>query len=215
MISKNEIESSLLLSIDQRIRELGFRKNNARQSLFRKTPYGKDCLHVALVSLGNDVSVIPDISLRFDDLEDLIFNNTTNYIPLEMRSKVSSIGSTMTSLIKVGRDYWTIRDLYEIEQNAESIVTAFKQYGLPYIEKYSDKEAVFWGLSFNSVEAELLCVVPLTRALAATGLAFLLGKTEAFHQLSETFENYLRPIRNSGIETFIEFITNLEHQNRN
>lgn len=210
MIGKQEVKKPLLNRIGQRLDGRGFTKNVARQSFFKKTAFGRYVLHLAFVDRGFHISIDADVGLRHDDLENLVFENTTGLIVPSGRKETSSIGAGLGRIGSPGQKEWPIYKISEIDRTAEAIVQEFLSVGIPYLEKYSDKETLFREFVQSGPDARLLNPVPLHSSLNTIALVYLLERTDMFTELANRQEAFLMPIPLSGIEIFQEFRTNLE-----
>jgi hypothetical protein len=210
VIGKQEVKKPLFDRIGDILDAHGFIKNIARQGFLKKTAFGHYAFHLAFVDRGFHIGVEADVALRHDDLENLVFENTTGLIVPAGRRNTSSIGAELGRIRSSGHKEWPIHKISEIDRTAEAIVQEFLSVGMPYLEKYSDKEILFRAFVQSGPDAELLNVIPLHSSLNTIALAYLLGKMDIFTELANRQEAFLMPIPNSGIEIFQEFRKNLE-----
>jgi hypothetical protein len=210
MIGKQGLKKPLMDRIAEPLDGLGFIKSIAKQAFFKKTAFGRFAFHLAFVDRGFHIGVVADVALRHDDLENLVFENTSGFIVPAGRRNTSSIGAELGRIRSSGHKEWPVYKISEIDNTAEAIVHEFLSVGMPYLEKYSDKEILFRAFVQHGPDASLLHSIPLRSSLNTIALAYLLGKMDIFTELANRQEAFLTPIPNSGIEIFQEFRKNLE-----
>lgn len=210
MENQKELQKLVLESIGEKVKDLGFRKNIARQSFYRKLPFGKYSLHIAFIPHESDFDVTADVAIRFDALENLISDNDVVAFPTSDEKKNSfSIGSQLGHIIGKGQLRWTISDKSSVEQRANEIVETFVAIGIPFLEKYSDLNLVFLNLARNSEQAKLLNPLPDSRAKNAIALAYLRGSKMDFDLVFERMMSYLSQHPNSDVQSFALFADKL------
>lgn len=143
MIGKQEVKKPLFDRIGDILNVHGFIKNIARQGFLKKTAFGHFAFHLAFVDRGFHIGVVADVALRHDDLENLVFENTSGFIVPAGRRNTSSIGAELGRIRSSGHKEWPVYKISEIDRTAEVIVQEFLSVGMPYLEKYSDKEILF------------------------------------------------------------------------
>lgn len=204
MITKAEVNKTLLLLLEEKLRDRGFRKNLSKQALSRKTEYGSQTIHLSLVSQMSHIDVFVDLALRLDQLENLVDSNTTGWVYEKQRQETNSIGIDLGQLIDPSSSKaWPVDKSSDLDSVAESITFDIVLFGLPFLEKCSDIGRAFSILC--GPEADLLNIIPLHKALNRVGLAFLLSKTELFEDLTHREVLRLQEIPYSGVDILIEF----------
>jgi hypothetical protein len=186
MIGKNEIKSHVFGELETYFRGIGFKKSVAQQAFYRKTDGGREAFHIALVARPDGVELKPDLALRIDVVEELIFENTTGLVADEQRKNTFTIGVPLTDTEQSSG--WLVTRLDDLSLTSKAIVREFERVGLPFFREYADPAQLYEVLSSFSPEAKRLCPVPISQALITLGLAFLLGRYEDLDALALTFE---------------------------
>ncbi len=213
MENQKQLQKRLLESIGERVKDLGFRKNIARQSFYRRVPFGKYSFHVAFIPHESDFDVTADVAIRFDELENVVNDNDVVAFSTSDEKKNSfSVGAQMGHIIEKGQFRWTISDSSSVDLRAKDIVETFVEIGNPFLEKYSDLNVVFLHLARNSTEAKLLNPLPDKRAKNAVALAYLRGSKMEFDLVFEGMLGYLSQHPNADAQSFALFADKLRSQ---
>ena len=199
--------------LEDKLSGTGFKKNLSRQALSRKTETGRQHIHLSLVSRISHVDVYVDLALRHDALDELVYENTVGWIDEKRKHETNTVGVDLGKLVgPLLPKPWSVDEKTDIDSVAESITFDLMLFGLPYLEKYSDLEQIFSSLRRGGRDADLLNIVPLSKALNLVGLAFLLRRFEIFDDLIEQEGNWLNSIPNSGQQVFLDFATALKRK---
>lgn len=210
MIKKNEVNKQLIKGLEAMFKRLGFQGNLRRQSFVRNRNGGSDTIHFAYIAVSTGIDIVPDLGIRMNDLEGLIFENTSNYVPEDLKGIKISFGCFLTELMPANNDAWLIADFDDLKPVTDSLSNALSVFGLPFFEKYADAQFVLDLLISNEYLANQLCPIPINRALTTAGLAFLKGNGDQFRQIGDKFLTLLKPIPNSRVELFEEFLANIK-----
>ena len=212
MIGKNEVKTQLLSELAGEFEEHGFKKNVTKQSLMRQFANGQQTIHFGFIAVPEGVKVEPDLAIRLDILEDMIFENTSGYVPEHLRKEKTSFGCFLKKLVPDNDHEWFISKSDDYAPVVSSLSSALLGYGLPFFEKYSDKHSFFDVLLGDDRLANQICSIPINRALNTVGMAFLCGNKGLFVELGNRFLTQLESIPNSRIEVLEEFLTKLKNK---
>lgn len=207
MIGKTEVKGPLLDHLDSYLRNVGFEKNVGRQSFYRQTLGGREAFHIALIARVSGVEVVPDVALRLDVLEELIFENTTNFVAKEQRKNTYTIGRPLGG--EVQPSGWLVHRLDDIPTACQEIVVQFNLVAEPFFRKFENPETIYNALSSSAPNANRLCPDPISRALRTLGLAYLLKRTDDFDLLALNFELELARNDDPDFPVFQTFRDNL------
>jgi hypothetical protein len=207
MITRKELMGPMLSRIEVELSPHGFLKNGTKQALYCKTPPGNETVHVALNNIGIGIEVDPNLAIRFDDLEDLIFENTTDFA---IKNKRSTIGCYLKNIMPFEKA-WLVSNPSDIDSIGDSIVLAIKEYGFPFFTRFSEQQVVLNVLVNDELMANTICAIPLSRALVTVGLAFLEKEQKIFEDSSQKLDRWLESMPLSGrVEVFREFSRKLK-----
>jgi hypothetical protein len=206
-----ELERSLLNKLAERVEQHGFDKRPRGQSFYKKMPFGRLAFHLSFIEHSADVDVTADVAIRFDRLEELI-NEHNGFLTDTQKRKTFSLGAELGNISGIGQRRWTLASLDDVESVANSIMDAFTNIGVPYLEKYSDMETAFKVLSGDDKAAWLHVPFHDARATRAIGLAFLLGNREEFSEVAAAKTEFLAGRNDPGLQSFIRLRDALERR---
>jgi hypothetical protein len=201
----------LLKQLAERVGEHGFDTRARGQSFHKRTPFGKVSLHLAFIEHAADFDVTVDVAIRFDALEDII-NEGNNLLTASEKRRTFSIGAELGNISEWKQKRWTVRSPADIEDVSRSIMDAFVDIGLAYIEKYSNMETVLDVLSGDDKPAWLLSPLHDLRAKQAICLAFLHCQRDRFSGLVAAKTEFLTSVKHPGLQSFLDLSDSLERQ---
>jgi hypothetical protein len=206
-----DLEKDLIKKLAERVGEHEYDTRARGQSFYQQTPFGKVALHLAFIEHATDFDITADIAIRFDALEDII-NEGSNLLTMSEKRRTFSIGAELGNISEWKQKRWTVRSPADIEEVSRSIMDAFVNIGLPYIEKYSNMETVLDALSGDDKTAWLHSPFHDVRAKQAICLAFLLGQRNRFSELVAAKTEFLTSVKDPGLQSFLELKDTLERQ---
>lgn len=206
-----ELEKDLIKKLAERVGEHEFDTRAKAQSFYKQTPFGRVALHLAFIEHATDFDVTVDIAIRFDALEDII-NEGNSHLTASEKRRTFSIGAELGNISEWEPKSWTVRSPADLEEVSRSIMDAFVDIGIPYIEKYSNMETALDALSGDDKATWLLSPFHDYRAKQAICLAFLLGQRDRFFDLVAAKTEFLTSIKHPGLQSFLELRDTLERQ---
>src|SRR6476661_8883662 len=100
-----EVERALLKAVGQRIAASGFESKPVGQSFLRRSPLGRDSLHLSFVKHPCDFDVVADVAVRIDDLEDIVNVNDT-LLSKKEKEQTYSLGAELGNISGQGQQRW-------------------------------------------------------------------------------------------------------------
>jgi hypothetical protein len=182
----------------------GFESKKKDKYPTKKTPSGRWVVGLAFIKHVDDFDVTMGVSGRIDALARLQYGEE------DSPDTCYSFGGELGNISGVGQKRWTITSQEDIDSVVESMLQAFAQIGLPYLEKYSVLENALEAFSGDDRAAWHVSPIHDARAKRAIAAAFLLNKKEIFHELAEKKTAYLKAQNDSGLQSFLDFKRKLE-----
>jgi hypothetical protein len=179
----SKIKKDFLNLFYLRMLELGFDKKKS-WTFYKTTVFGKVGVGLSIWKNYNCMDVAPSVSIRIDELENLL-DGFRDSILNEKESSSFSVGANIGNIRSGVYRKWQIYYESEIKENIDEIVEMVKIVGLPYIEKYSNPQEMFSGL-INPKTGWLLSPMIAYRIQKALALTFVLDDYDLF--LKESLE---------------------------
>lgn len=167
-----DLENALAAALDTRLAGHGFKRRG--YGFYKKFPNVQWAVNLGFILHADDLDLVINVAVRFDDLHDLIYKDDPSLTP-RLRSAMFTLGAELGNITEWIPHRWTVVQLSDVEPVADSITRLFLEVGLPYLEKYSKIENALEGLSRDDRNSHLLMAFDHTRAERALGLAYLLG----------------------------------------
>lgn len=198
----------LMDELTQKIRAglTGYGFEFKKKAMVKKTPSGRWLVGFDFIKHVDDFDVTMGVSGRIDALARLQYGEEDSL------ETCYSFGGELGNINGVGQKRWTVTSQEDIDSVVESMLQAFAQIGLPYLEKYSILENALEAFSRDDKESWNVSMVDDARAKKAIATAFLLNKKELFHELAEKKTAYLKAKNDSGLQSFLDFRCKLENQ---
>lgn len=213
MASFKDLKRQIYEEVAERVTGLGFKKRVSRRSYEKDFPEGKMSFHLAYISHARDFHVTVDVAVRFDALEDLV---NADEIRMSEKDKKStfSFGVELGNLSIGEQRRWVVANQSDIANVADSIVSAFREIGVPYLETYSDMEMAYELLSRDDPGVWKHAPIHELGARSALGLAYLLGKrdlADLVNRKTQELHSFLEAdvIDETDMEKFLRFSSKL------
>lgn len=177
-----DLKIALLTQLAPKLEPYGFHLRKSASMFFRKTTYGEDRFHITSIFHAYDFDVEAGVAVRFDDLED-IMNEQNPYLNAREKEKTSSIGAELGNIVSRRPHRWTIAPNADLEYMSSSIMSMFKNVGLPFFERFRTLEAVVAVLSRDDEEFALYSPFIIIRAKRALAGALCLEDKALFDSI--------------------------------
>jgi hypothetical protein len=200
------LQQDLLSTIGLGIGEFGFDSRPKGQSFLRVTSFGRVSLHLSFIKHPDDFDVTADVGIRFDDVQELVTRHDKSLRPAE-KADTYTLGIELGNLAEGKQKRWTIRTLDDVSGVARSILTTFDEFGLRYIERYSDEGNALDILSRDDREAWRHMPFHDERAKRAVAMALLKKGRDAAQGLARAKLAFLHSQDDSGCKSFREFLS--------
>jgi hypothetical protein len=204
-----DLQDGFFAALARRMAEHGFESRPRDQRFVRKTPFGRQTLHVSFIKHQHDCDVTADVAIRIDALEDLL-NEWNGTLSKSERKQTHSMGAELGNISEGRQRRWSLTSEDDIPEAVSSVMTLFESAGLPYLEKYSNLERAFEALSGDDRASWLHSPFHDLRAQLAIGLAFVLGRHERLDELIAAKTRFLRERNDPGLERFLAFAKDLK-----
>jgi len=204
MGSVKELQDALLVELDKALTEYGLKRPARSQSFYGKTPWGRSAFHVAFIKHRDDCDVTADVAVRIDDLEQLVNANNPGIAESE-RKKTFSLGAELGNICEGTQKRWTLAGRPDVELVASSILTAFRNVGLPYIEKYANPQSAYEAIRANDHASWLHSPFHGERCRQIIALALLLRRVNELDRLIEECAEFLRSRNDPELGDYLSF----------
>jgi len=212
MASMKKLTQMLLQQVGWQVEHLGFKIIPASQSFQREFPDGAQSLHLAFIRHKSDFDVTADIAIRLNVLQEALSEGSPK--PSEVRDAFS-FGAELGNICEGRQKRWTVTSEADIPPVSRQILQTFMDVGLPYLERFSDKQTALNALSGDNKEAWLHMPLHNHRANLAIGLAYLLGNKEEFQRIAAHKLEFLIARKDTNPQKFIDFKEKLENRFQN
>ena len=199
-----DLQDGFFAALARRMAERGFESHPRDQSFARKTPFGRQTLHVSFIKHTHDCDVTADVAIRIDALEDLL-NEWNATLSKAERKQTHSMGAELGNISEGRQRRWTLTTEDDIPEAVSSVMALFESVGLPYLEKYSNLEQALAAVSGDDHGSWLHSPFHDLRANRAIGLAFVLGRHERLDELIAAKTQFLRERNDPGLGRFLAF----------
>ena len=173
-MSLKELREAVLVGIARGVAPYGFTLNKRDSACHRKTPLGRQTLHVLIASYKGYFQVNAAVSIRLEPVMQFIAAHPTQLFDAHKKT-------TATFGIELGNyalGHWASHPVFEaadVAPTVEAILDGVERYALTYWATYSDLQAAFDLLSFDHPRVSLHAKTPGVRAMTVIALAKLLG----------------------------------------
>ena len=202
--SYKELKRELLETLGRQLAAHGFAFNPKDRRFVKVQPAIRWAVGLNFVKHPADFDVIVGVMVRFDALEELVFEGEINPEPSY------SLGAQLGRLSGRGELRWSVHTHEDIEPVCNSLYKTVVNFGLPYLEKYSNMEAALEVLGRDDRAAWMHSPLHYARAERALGLAFLVQNKEAFKRLSAEKTKFLTEQKDQMLGKFLDFRDKLE-----
>ncbi|MCS0320534.1 hypothetical protein [Vibrio diabolicus] len=207
-MSIKSIQKKLLADLGEKLSVFGFNMKPKKQSYYRPTNNGWDCVHISFIDHDSDFDVTLDIAIRFNDVENLV-NSNNEMLTSKEKSETSTLGVEIGNLSMNERLRWKVSSQEQLPTVIDSILKEYKTSGEEYFSKYSSLESVHKLLSSDEKIVWKHCPFHATRAKKAIAIAYLLGQSDIKDQINHK-KQFLEDIKDFGLPSFLSFIEVLE-----
>ena len=204
MAAIKELQDALLAEMDEPLTEYGFKRPARSQSFYGKTPWGKSAFHISFIKHRDNSDVTADVAVRIDELEQLVNEDNARMAEPE-KKKTFSLGAELGNISEGRQKRWTLATSRDVEPVAFSVLTTFRNVGLPYIEKYASPENAFEALKANNRASWLHSPFHAERCKQIVTLALLLRRVNELDRLIEACAEYLRGRNDPAVGDFLSF----------
>lgn len=204
MKKMKEIQVDLLEKVSIGLSHYGFDGKAHGQSFWKLIEIGRSMVHLCFINHESDFDVTISASVRIDAVEQLI-NSSSKLLTKQEKLSTSTIGCELGNLSSGIPKRYTINDSVDLDDIVFKMISAIKDYAIPFFEKYSDCEAVFKVMLRDDKDVWLLAPLHHRRAENAVALAKLLSD-QRLGSIIESKRAFLESRKDYGLKTFNEFI---------
>jgi hypothetical protein len=198
-----ELQDAFLAELDDQLAKYGFERP-ARSSYYRKEPCGKSAFHISFIKHRTDCDLTADVAVRIDELEQLVNANNPRIAKSE-RNKTFSLGAELGNISEGRPKRWTLATLEDMNRIVPSVMSTFREVGLPYIERYASLRNAFEALKPNDRASWLHSPFHGERCRQIVALAFLLGKVEQMDGIIQDCTRFLKDRNDPELAGFLAF----------
>ncbi|MDC8012074.1 hypothetical protein [Tahibacter soli] len=189
-MSLKELRDAVVEGIGRGVAPYGFVLRPKSRACYRKTPGGRQVLHILIANYAGYFTVNVAASIRLDAVMQYIAAHPTRLI--DARSKETSTLGIELGNLALGA--WASHPVFEaadVTPTVEAIVDGVERYALSYWATYSDPQAAFDLLSFDHPTVSLHAPSLGVRAMKVVALATLLGREAELPALVQHWERQL------------------------
>jgi hypothetical protein len=204
MIEKGErlkTQRELLAELGQRLAHFGFNPKPSEQDFYRKIPAGKWAFHISFIPHKTEFDLTADVAVRVDAIEDLVNEYDTKLTAAEKR-KSMTLGGELGNISAGNPKRWTISNVEDIPSVCDGVIEAFREIGLPFLQKHSDAAAAHRVLVSSKPTDLHLAPILGPRYMRAVASAYLTGRAEKIEALVSEYEAELSKTEDLYLEDF-------------
>ena len=185
--------------------QYGFNNRPRGRTFSRSMPFGRWAFNLGVVSARQAIDDRADVALRVAAVEDLVARDNH---PLSARDRrqTFTMGAELGNIARGIAKWWTILAPENVEPVASEILRDFETVGLPYLERFSDLEAMLDVLRRNDASGWLHSPIHAERCKRAVALAFVLGKQAIAERHAAECTQFLEARNDPGMRRFQHFI---------
>jgi hypothetical protein len=201
---RKALEDEFLSAVGREIHSFGFSGKARQRSFHKKTPIGSLALHFPMITHPDDFDVLMHMSVRFDEIEDLV-NRQERNLSARKGKQTSSLGVELGNLTEGRNKRWTIQAADQLPIVVADIMSCFRRHAVPYYAEYGDMQRAFDTLSRFDRSAWLHSPIDHLRAKRVIAFAIALRKHSDFERLVAEQTNYLKEHAAADLDDFTEF----------
>jgi hypothetical protein len=213
-VSVKLLKEALLGEVGTKVSALGFKARSRSQSFLRRTAFGHEALHLSFFGEHEGAfCTTQDVAIRFSDVEEITMELEELMSRAEKKT-TATLGCELGNLVKGKQMVWyDIGSQAQVRRAAEEMFAVFLKFGIPYFERYADREQAFAVLSNDGPEGGLHSPSLVSRAKRAVALALLLRGETAAKELAAEKLRRVQAADSLQLPQFREFIEWLEANN--
>ena len=166
--SVKDLEALLFRELTRELSEFQFRAQPARQQFVRQQPAATWVIHVGFVRHRNDVDATIDLGVVLPQVEKLL--NGAGW----QGNASATIGAEIGNIVDGRPRRWAVRNDLDAVEVASQMVGEVANFGLQWLEKFSNPESVFETLVPNDRASWLVMPHHVKRSAILIALALLL-----------------------------------------
>lgn len=202
------LTKNLIRKLASGLLRLGFHGTPGGGTFQKPFPGGLLGIRLGTIRHSSDVDVTVSLSVRYNDVEDLV-NAENSLISEKEKMETSSLGIELGNLIEGRQKRWTIRSEGDVPTVADQILADVEQYALPYFATYSDMRNAFIMLSAPDSSAWSQSPLHAVRAKHVIAMAWILGLRMELPGLIARQMEYLQAVGDPGLPSFTTFVAQL------
>jgi hypothetical protein len=208
---KKQLKLDIFESIGEQLSAYGFKLKPPKDSFIRSRE-GKTTEIFQLVCLDGKPGwrIQPNVALRFEQVED-IFHQTSEF-ELKHQKDTPTIGGAIGNILK--NDNRACEFLLESESHiapvTEKIVQVFREFALPYFDKFKSLIAVDAELNTKPTERTPHRVAPWLRCSTGIIVAKLIGRPDYQHLADVYTDVMTRSDKGFYLKSFRALLKSLE-----
>ena len=190
--------------LGMRLRALDFTHQPVHQTFWKSVSVGAWVVHVSVIKHESDLDLTMDVAVRVDAVENCINRWNTGLTAADKRRTVT-VGAELGNIVDGRNRRWTIAAPSACTDVAEGMVEEFEKFGVPYLTRMSNLEAMLDSIASIDRSSWLHSPIHGVRGKKAVALALVLGKRDLALELVERFTAVLEAQRDFGLESFTTF----------
>jgi hypothetical protein len=195
------LRAQVLDAIARGLSESGFEARPAEQA-FRKTmPFGSWTLHISFVPHESELDLTADVAVRIDEVEDLVNASDAGMTAVD-KKRTATLGAELGNLADGRQKRWTLARSQDVGSVAAQVVAECREFGLPYLEQYSEPTAILDALSRNDPSGWRHSPIHGARCIRAVALALVLHDRKEAKEVADKCDAFLSQRRDPGLQEF-------------
>ncbi|MFD2176114.1 hypothetical protein [Veronia pacifica] len=199
-----ELKKALYKQLGEALSPFGFSK--VRQgSLYRKTDYGWQAIHVPCANYGTNLRAKISCSVRHDQVEDLVNELRANNGETKSQLNTGTVGASLVDLFPEVTLTWRLWSEDDIAQVVEGVVFNLERLCEPLFERFSTLEPTYQMAIRDDKESWLHMSSNAKRGMTAVALTILLDKPNVEKVISDKVQ-FMKKIEDLQLDDFLEFV---------
>lgn len=207
MLTKKEQKLYILRKISGKLNDLGFHNKVKGQSFLSKISIGMAMIHLGFIDHENDFDVTISVSIRVDQVEDII-NKSNDLLKKTEQLKTSTIGCELGNLETGNQKRFSIYENTKLDSALEEMIGSIVKTAFPFIKKYSELDNIYNIVKRDDKESWWISSIHHKRAQTAIILAKNLNK-EDFEIVLNTKRVFLENRNDYGLELYLRLCENI------
>jgi len=203
-----KLQKRFLASLAKELESIGFRRCEFPHTFERVFELGRWFVHVAIIEHEFDFDVTVDVSIRFDEVEDLALRDEQLLTTAE-KLESATLGVELGNWVENSQKRWAIRAPDDLNGAVSGIIEMIVEHGVPFLRSHTNIQDAYEALRCDSPVSDLVAPIAHERSKRVIAIAFLNEGLFDFPKVVERETVYLRRNSDPGLSLFLKFVKRL------